>query len=103
MLEINHAWTSTGSSGGLEPVYLDFPPMTSVLMIQMSTIATTQSISFQTAQSSGGPWVNEATASVSTTASSANNIRVTGPYTWMRPYIHTASTGTYAFRLLGTR
>ena len=101
MLEINVLWTSTGSSGGLESVHVSGTPMASVLTIQHSTLASTQSISFQIGQASTGPWVNEATASQSTAVSTASAIRVTGPYKWMRPYFHSASTGTYTLRLIG--
>lgn len=100
MLEVNHAWTSTGSSGGLEPVYLSFGCLESALQIQCSTLASTQSISFQTAPSTEGPWINEATVTLSTAVSTAVAIRVTGPYGWMRPYFHSASTGAYTLRLI---
>jgi len=101
LLEIDYSWTSDGSSGGLTPVHLASGAIESVLKIQYSTIATTNSISFQTAQSSAGPWISEATATLSTAGdSTAAAIRVTGPYTWMRPYVHTASTGTYTLRLV---
>lgn len=102
MLEIISNWTSSGSSGGLAAVSVQYGVTESVLYCQLSTIATTQSVSFQTAMESSGPWVNEATASLSTTGNStAAAIRVQGPYNWMRPYLHTASTGTYIFRLVG--
>lgn len=103
MIEIDASWTSTGSSGGLTPVYVQCGVLESVLKIQCSTLASTQSISFQTGQSSAGPWINEATASFSTsmTGSTAAAVRVTGPYTWMRPYFHSASTGDYTLRLVG--
>lgn len=101
LLEADFVWTSAGSSGGLEPVYLASGAIESVLKIQYSTIATTNSISFQTGQSSAGPWINEATATLSTAGdSTAASIRVTGPYTWMRPYLHTGSSGTYVLRLV---
>ena len=100
MLEINQVWTSTGSSGGLTAVRLDGFQQHSVLLCQYSTLATTQSVSFQTAQESTGPWFVEASTTISTAASTQIALRVTGPYTWMRPYLHTASTGTYQFRLL---
>ena len=100
MLEISHGWTSTGSSGGLEPVLLRFGCMDSVLNIRYSTLASTQSISFQTAPESTGPWVIEAMSSQSTAASTAINIRITGSYEWMRPYLHSNSTGTYHLKLV---
>lgn len=102
MLEVNQPWTSTGSSGGLTPVYVHFGVSESVLKIATSTLATTQSISLQSAQHSSGPWIIEGTASISTTHNStAAAIRVTGPYGWVRPYFHTASTGTYSLQLIG--
>jgi hypothetical protein len=101
VLEINHTWTHTGSSGGLTPVVLDFPCIESVLMVQHSTLATTNSFSFQTAQTADGPWFTEASTSISTTADGQVALRVTGPFTAMRPYFHTASTGTYTVRLIG--
>jgi hypothetical protein len=100
LLEINQTWTSTGSSGGLTPVYLASACADAVLKITHSTLASTQSISLQTAGSSAGPWVNEATASFSTAVSTAAAIRVTGPFLWMRPYLHSESTGDYTFRLV---
>lgn len=101
MLEIDFQWTSTGSSGGLTPVHTHGLCMESVLYVAHSTLATTNSVSFQTAAESTGPWVVEATGTASTAASTAFAIRVTGPYKWMRPYIHTASTGDYVLRLTG--
>lgn len=101
MLEVDFKWTSTGSSGGLTAIYVGGWCLESVLKVSHSTLATTNSISFQTAGESSGPWVIEATGTASTAASSAFAIRVTGPYRWMRPYIHTASTGDYTFHLTG--
>lgn len=101
MLEFDHSWTSTGSSGGLTPVHTHGLAMESVLFCGHSTLATTNSVSFQTAAESSGPWVVENTATLSTGISTAFAIRVSGPYKWMRPYIHTASTGDYSFRLTG--
>lgn len=102
MLEIDYKWTSSGAAGGLTPVYLAFGAQKSVLTITCSTLASTQSISFQTSGESTGPWVIEATATLSTDASTAAAIRVEGPYTWMRPFIHSVSTGSYILRLVGT-
>jgi hypothetical protein len=103
MLEINHTWTSTGSSGAVgTPVRLDFGVVESVMSVAHSTLATTQSWSFQTAQESTGPWFTEASTSISTTVGAGNSaVRVTGPFSWVRPYLHTASTGTYTIKLLG--
>lgn len=101
MLEVDHPWTSTGSSGGLTPVYTDGFQTESVLVITHSTLASSNSISFQTGLSSAGPWIIEATgATGSTGLSSGFAIRVTGPYKWMRPYFHSASTGSFTLRLV---
>lgn len=101
MLEVNHVWTSTGSSGGLTAIYLDGFQTESVLMCQFSTLASTQSFRFETAQESTGPWFNEGSTAISTAVTGQVVLRITGPYTWMRPYIQSASTGTYQFRLIG--
>lgn len=100
MLEINNVWTSTGSSGGLTAVELRFGAVESILTLQHSTLATTTSFSFQTAQESSGPWFTEGSTAVSTGAAGQVVLRVTGPYTWMRPFLHTASTGALQFRLV---
>ena len=100
MLEHDFQWTSTGSSGGLTPVHLAAACIESVLMVQFSTLATTNSVSFQTAQSTAGPWFTEASTAISTGAAAQVALRVTGPFTYMRPYLHTASTGDYTLRLV---
>lgn len=104
MLEINHTWTSTGSTSGWNtPVKLDFPCVESVLSVSASSIASTTSFQFQTAQESTGPWAVEGSTSISADANntSLDRIRVTGPFTWMRPVLKTAVSGTYTFKLLG--
>lgn len=101
VLEINHAWTSTGSTAALTPVYVDFPPVESVLTVAFSTLATSNSVEFQTAQESSGPWFTEASTAISTGVSGQVALRVTGPYLWARPQLKTASTGAYTIRLLG--
>lgn len=103
MLEQDFAWESTGSSGGLTVVEIPFAPMNSVLYVQHSTLATTNSVSFQTAQQSSGPWFIEASTAMATAVSTQHALRVTGPFVLMRPYLHTASTGTYRMRLLAVR
>lgn len=101
MLEIDATWTSTGSTGGLSPVEVFFPPIHSVMTCAHSTLATSNSISFQTAQAISGPWFTEASTSLSTGTEAAVVMRVTGPYRYVRPALHTASTGTYTIRLTG--
>lgn len=101
MLEIDYTWTSVGTSGGLTAVELRFPPIESVLTVQHSTLASTQSFRFETAQESTGPWFTEGSTAISTGAAAQVALRVTGPYKWMRPFLQSASTGTYQFRLVG--
>lgn len=100
MLVTAHTWTSTGSSGALTAVEVPSPPAYSVLMLEASTLATTQSFAFQVAISSAGPWFVEGSTSIAITGAAAT-LRLTGPYQWMRPFLNSASTGTYTFRLLG--
>lgn len=105
MLEINHRWTSTGSTSGWNtPVYMDFPTVELALYCQASTIATTNQFHLQTAISSGGPWLALGSTGIAADANAASLdvLRVTGPGAgWFRPVTKTASTGTYAFRLVG--
>lgn len=102
MLEINHTWTTDGSSGGLTPVSLAYGAKYSALYLQCSTIASTFSFAFQTGPSTSGPWVTEAStsASASSLTGSQDVLRLTGPYLAMRPYFPTKSTGTHIVRLI---
>lgn len=100
MLETDHTWASTGgTSGGLTAIYLGAGCQYSALYIQCSTLASTQSVSFQTAAESSGPWFTEGSTSLSSALAQTAVLRVTGPYKWMRPYLNSVSTGTYNFRL----
>jgi hypothetical protein len=103
MLLIDQPWTSTGSSGGLDAVQVPDGVTESVLYAETSTIATTQSFSLQTGLASTGPWFTEGSTALAATANVAAiaALRLTGPYKWVRPYINSASTGTYRFRLIG--
>lgn len=102
MIEYRKVWTSTGSSGGLTAVDAGGGQTHSLLLCQSSTLASTQSFSYQVAQSSGGPWWTEQSTSIAATASASAQagLRITGPFTWFRPYLNSASTGTYQFTLI---
>lgn len=101
-LEYDFGWTSTGSSGALTAVEVRWAAVESAFYVQHSTLTSTQSISLQSAIDSTGPWVTETSTSISTAVSTAFVLRVTGPINrWVRPYIHSASTGEYKFRLVG--
>lgn len=101
MFEVDHVWTSTGSSGGLTPLHVAWSPTQSVMYVGHSTLASTQSVSVQSAPASSGPWAIEVSQAIPTAVSAQYAIRFTGPYKYVRPYIHSASTGTYTFRLIG--
>lgn len=109
MLEHDVVWRvdPTASSVGstFAPQQLPFPPTHSVLFCQSSTLASTQSFSFQTAQESTGPWVIEASTAIAANGSSASAavLRVIGPYKWFRPVLNSASTGTYTLTFLAVR
>lgn len=102
LLEANHQWTTDGSSGGLTGYQVGCAGLHTAMYLQCSTIATTFSYSLQTAISSAGPWVTEASTSASATASatSLDVIRLTGAYEWVRPYFTTKSTGTHVVKLV---
>lgn len=102
ILEANFSWSSDGSSGGLAGYQVASAGLHTALYLQCSTIATTFSYSLQTAISSAGPWVTEASTSASATASatSLDVLRLTGAYEWIRPYFTTKSTGTHIVKLV---
>ena len=106
MLEHDFVWAvdRTASSVGstFAAVRVPFPPIESALYLSASTLASTQSFAFQTAQQSSGPWATENSTVIAADGSSASQarIRVTGPYRWMRPILNSVSTGTYTFRLI---
>lgn len=99
MLEVDVRLNSTGSSGALTVVAIPFG-LEMVMYFSNDTIATTQSIRLQTAPDSTGPFVTEASTSISTVGSTAGVFRLTGPTPFVRPYLNTASTGTYRVRII---
>lgn len=106
-LILSQRWVSTGSSGQVgAPVECRHGVRDLTCYIAHSTIITTNSFSLQTAQHSTGPWFIEGSTQLSTgnaaTASTAFRLQITGPVgTWVRGYLHTASTGTYNILVLG--
>ena len=103
MVEVELSWTSTGSSGALTSALVNMGAVQTALYCEASTIATTQSFAIQTAAHSTGPWVTEGSTSVGggAAATGAAVLRLTGPFKYVRPYLNSASTGNYTFRLLG--
>lgn len=106
ILEVDHTWVVPAATSSLSPttiLKLKVAPLHTALYCQASTIASTQSFSLQTAQSSAGPWATEGSTSVSANGSSASCdvLRLTGPFLFARPRFGAVSTGTYTFRLIG--
>lgn len=105
MKEIDVLLSTPGSSVAgevLGPVAIPMGTMELVAYFSNSTIATTQSIRLDTAPDSTGPWVPEASTSISTVGSTSGRFRVTGPCPWVRMVYQTASTGgNYQVRLIG--
>lgn len=101
MIELNHTWTSTGSTAAFTPVAIPDGVIEAALYLQCSTLATTNTVEFQTAQESTGPWAIEASTTISTLAAQQIVLRLTGPFLYMRPNLKTVSTGAYTLRLLG--
>ena len=101
MFEVDYVWTSTGSSGGLTPLHVSWSPTQSILYVQHSTLASTNTVSIRTAPASTGPWAIEVSQQTSTAVVAQHAMRFTGPYKWIQPYLHGPSTGTFSFRLIG--
>lgn len=102
-LIVSQGWTSTGTSGALATVSVPVPAAYYTFYVDCSTLATTQSISIQTAQASSGPWFIEAsTALAAGNVSTAFSMHITGPMgPFVRPYLHSPATGFYNFLLIG--
>ena len=101
IVELNHAWTFTGSTGGGKAVRVTAEAS------QFSVYFTTSSgctgtVAMQTcAGSSAGPWTNlEASTAMSTGATLLQ--RFLGPVDWLRPRVEAikASTDVITVRVL---
>lgn len=108
MLVIKQTWTidraTAASSGGQTAIELNDNVTDAVMYIDHSTLTTTNSFSFQSAQQSSGPWTIEGSTVTGAAGTASTNfaLRVTGPVgPWVRPYLHTASSGGYDFLLIG--
>lgn len=100
MIELNHTWTSTGSTVVFTPVSVPDGVIESALYVSFSTLATTNSVEFQTAQESTGPWFTEGSTGLAL-AGGQVVLRLTGPFLHMRPQLKTSSSGAYTLRLIG--
>src|SRR5262245_60022691 len=96
---IRQVWHSTGSSGGLPAFHLTNLARDVALFIAHSTLASTQSASLQSAINSTGPWFVEGSTQIANgNASTVFKLSASGPAgRWVRPYLHSASTGDYDF------
>ena len=108
MLISKQGWTidrsAAASSGAQAAVEMPTENVTQAVMyVDHSTLATTNSVSFQSAQQSSGPYFIEGSTQLATGNVSTNfAMRVTGPIgPFVRPYVHTASSGGYDFLLIG--
>lgn len=94
-------WSNTGAAGALTAIEVA-PAAYSVFSIDCSTLATTNSVTLQSAQFSSGPWFIEASTAISTAASTMYVMHITGPLgPWVRPVLNTAATGAYDLLLFG--
>ena len=107
MLTVKQAWTSTGgTSGPLAVISLQESEnfTQGVVYLNHSTLATTQSFNFESAQESTGPWLIETSTVLSSVANVSTNMsmRLTGPIgPFIRPRLLTPATGFYNVLLLG--
>jgi len=103
MVIVKQVWHSTGSSGGLTSLLLPGTARDVALYIGHSTLASTQSASLQSAINSTGPWFVEGSTQIANgNVSTVFKLTPTGPVgRWVRPYLHSASTGDYDFMLIG--
>ena len=100
---IRQVWHSTGSSGGLQAFHMGQIARDVALFIAHSTLGTTQSASLQSAINSTGPWFIEGSTQLAAgNVSTVFKLAPQGPVgRWVRPYLHSASTGDYDFFLVG--
>ena len=73
-----------------------------VVYLASSTLATTQSFVFESAQASTGPWFTEASTAYALNVSTAFGMRIQGPIgPFVRPRILTASSADYNVLFIG--
>ena len=103
MLIIKQVWTFSTAAFTGAAVELPCENVSqSVVYFRCSTLATTQSFNFESAQNSTGPWVTEASTAVPVNTSTNFGMRITGPVgPFVRPRILTASSGDYLATFIG--
>ena len=83
MIEFDQPWSSNATTGGQAAVEVTGSVMESAWYVRASP-GVTNTITVQTGPSSGGPWANEASTTLTTNAVAV--MRVTGPFAWVLPY-----------------
>ena len=106
MNTINQAWIVNGtvSSGALTALEVPGENIAqAVVYVDFSTLATTQSFQFQSAQDSTGPWFVEASTVMPTgNVSTRFGMRIQGPIApFVRPRLLTNATGNYNIMFVG--
>lgn len=87
---------ASASSGALAAIEVPSGAIQHTFAVAFSTLATSNSLTLQSAQYSTGPWVAEASTQLSTAISTALVMHITGPIgPFVRPYFGTASSGGY--------
>lgn len=101
-LMVKQGWSSTGATGGLTAIEVPAGMAYATLYTAHSTLATSNSIEWQVAQESSGPWFIEASTALSTAVSTMFGSHITGPIgPFIRPVTKTVATGVYRFLLIG--
>lgn len=96
MRELDQPWSFTGTSGGGAAVEIHGNVTESAWYFNTGA-ASTATVSVQSGPTSTGPWITEASTTLSTAA--ATVLRVTGPFAWVRPFNN--STGVVTVRVIG--
>lgn len=99
MLEFRQRWSSVATSGGQAAIKVTGDVLQSAWYFTASTGESTATGIVQSAESSGGPWYDEA-ASTELSSGITVVLRVPGPFEWVRPWC--GSTGI-TVRAIGVR
>ena len=95
-------WTASSGAVALAAVEVPVGAAYNAFYVAVSTLATSQSITLQSAQESSGPWFVETSTEVSTAASTAYKMFISGPIgPFVRPVMRTNASGAYSFLLIG--
>ena len=90
--------SSAGMQGGTNASAIEVPLTAQyhVMYVDFSTLAPSNSLQFQAAIESSGPWFAETSTQLSTAISTRLGMRVSGPVgPLVRPFFGTVATGVY--------